>query len=104
MIRDHRNRIWLATWNRGLFRYSLDDNKLVECHPFPSDLETDRKSFRSLYQDADHRIWIGSRSGLIKYIDEKDSFMLYRHDENDKSSMSENTAFSVMQDSLGYIW
>lgn len=104
LIRDHRNRIWMATWNRGLYRYNLDNNELVECHPFPPGLETDRKSFRSLYQDAHHRIWIGSRSGLFKYIEEKDSFILYRHDDNDPESMSENTAFSVMQDSLGYIW
>ena len=53
-------------------------------------------------QDADGFIWIGTRDGLNKYDSRK--FVVYKHDPEDKNSLSANSIYCLLTDSKGTLW
>jgi len=55
-------------------------------------------------EDTDSNIWVGTDKGLNKYIPSENRFIRYMHDENDLTSLSNNTIFYIYEDKTGKIW
>lgn len=104
ILRDSHGYLWVATWASGVFKIDFLEGRVIS-YTFPSTaIYSDNNSCRSLYEDRAGHIWIGTRTGLLKYFPQLDSFRVYRHVEDDPFSMSESTAFCIYEDTLGYIW
>ncbi len=100
---DSKNNLWLVPWNFAPIR--IDKNqRFTNYSDRINGLVDQRVSSRSIMEDSNGTIWIGTRQGLLKYNELKDSFDIYDHDAQDPRSISENTAFDIYEDSLGYIW
>ena len=59
-------------------------------------------SYTALCQDTEGFIWIGSNSGLRRFDGNRCD--VYRNDELDKGSVSDNMIISLYCDSRGNIW
>ena len=64
---DRRNRIWIGTWEAGIFCYepSVKRFRTISADGSqPSDI-------RCFYEEADGKLWIGTRTGLYSFCNEK---------------------------------
>ncbi|MGH1433164.1 MAG: two-component regulator propeller domain-containing protein [Lewinella sp.] len=60
---------------------------------------------RTLYADTlDHKLWVGTISGLSCYDSSTDKFTSYYHNEDDTSTLSDDAIRSVFRDRKGRIW
>ena len=61
-----------------------------------------QSSAMAFIQDDLGQMWIGTRDGLNKY--DGSEFTVYRHDDENPSSISNSDVFCLEKDSKGYIW
>lgn len=61
-----------------------------------------QSSVISVAQDKKGLMWFGTRDGLNKYDGQR--FTVYKHDNNDSSSISNNDITSIFEDSSGDLW
>ena len=61
-----------------------------------------QNSVHAIYKDRDGLMWIGTQDGLNSF-DGKD-FRVYRHDENDSTSISDQFVLSIKEDRDGFLW
>jgi signal transduction histidine kinase/ligand-binding sensor domain-containing protein/DNA-binding response OmpR family regulator len=111
---DNKNIVWLGTYHAGLYRYKLDESgKVIEETNFNHN--TDKPNsissniIRSLAQDLNGNIWIGTANGLNKLLPEEQSkdnpeFTKYFHNEKEKYSLSHNYILPIFISSKGQIW
>ncbi len=97
LLEDSRGHIWIGTWNEGI--YSLDPEGRF--HSYPKINE--RGSAHVIFEDSRHRIWVGSWGcGLFMlrnpYDPSKASWVNYRHDPADPTSLSDNIIYSIGED------
>ncbi len=60
---------------------------------------------KSILQDDKGHYWIGTyRFGLYHFDENRDLLKVYRHNENDTTSISHNSIWKIFQDSNGKIW
>lgn len=94
MAQDHQCMIWLGT-EKGLARY---DGTQAYQIPFP-----DTNTFFSvsaLFEDKDFRIWVGTTSGRIFFMDETRKLKAFEVEEgNPKVPIT-----AIRQDPQGYLW
>jgi signal transduction histidine kinase/ligand-binding sensor domain-containing protein len=96
---EKTGRIWIGTAD-GL---SYLDHGQV--HPFGKLFSTGyTEVILALCPDRYGGVWVGLyRQGLI-YIDKNRRITRYRNDPEDAESLSENSAWTIAEDSLGYVW
>ncbi len=104
LLLDSRNNLWIAMWNRGLYRQDFKSDIFHEYKELETDIYDGAFSGRYLYEDSEANIWIGSRGGLFKYSYEQDLFLHFFSDPSQDSTMCDNTAFCIHEDTLGNIW
>jgi len=61
-----------------------------------------QNSVHCVFQDRDGLVWLGTQDGLNSF-DGKD-FTVYRHDDNDPASISDQFVVSIKEDRAGYLW
>ncbi len=105
LLKDHLGNLWVATWDHGLYKFDFDVGTFYRSDlTISKQIYANTSSCRSLYQDSRDNVWLGTRQGLYQFVSEADTFRGYHHDPSDPESMSENTAFCIYEDSLGFIW
>lgn len=86
IIKDKRNRIWLAT-EKGIIKI---ENQVSKIYPGNPGL--------ALVEDHDGKIWAGTHREGLKLFDEKsDSFVRFMHDPKSPTSISENEVASLVK-------
>ena len=65
-------------------------------------LATNWMNFCPIEQDAQGFIWVGSDHGLHKY--DGYNFTVFTHNENDSTSISNNSINDIHKDSKGRLW
>lgn len=86
IIKDKRNRIWLAT-EKGIIKI---ENQVTKVYPGNPGL--------ALVEDHDGKIWTGThREGLKLYDEKSDSFIRFMHDPKSPISISENEVASLVK-------
>jgi signal transduction histidine kinase/DNA-binding response OmpR family regulator/ligand-binding sensor domain-containing protein len=98
LIEDSNGYIWIGTWSDGITR--LD--------PFTDTFFTyprinPANSAHILFEDNQHNIWIGSWGyGLFRlenpYDSQKVRYVNYRHNKNDRNSLSDDIVYTFSQD------
>lgn len=59
-------------------------------------------SVNTIFQDAQGFMWFGTDKGLHKYDGYR--FTIYRHDEDDPHSLSDDRVLAVVEDRAGMLW
>lgn len=111
LVEDGQGRIWIGTWGGGLNRIDsplkiplqLNDVEQITAPDPNNPLNTDE--IFSLLRDSKDDIWISTtKSGLIHYFLEADTFITYSHNEYDSLSIQNNWVYSVHEDRDARFW
>ncbi len=94
ILQDHQCMIWLGT-SRGLARY--DGSRL---HEIPLEHPDSVDQVISLFEDRTFRIWIGTISGKIFYLDPARKIHAFTIEEGHPRK----PVTAITQDPKGYIW
>jgi signal transduction histidine kinase/ligand-binding sensor domain-containing protein len=83
------------TWNAGAQRsarflhYSVKDG-------------LSENSVHAIYRDHDGLVWIGTQDGLNSF--DGKNFTVYRHDDNDSTTISDQFVVNIKEDNRGFLW
>ena len=94
-------KIWVATPNAGLNLLNLVNEKIRRFQHDPKNPNSlpDNKIF-SLHIDKNDILWIGTKSGLCFYIEEKEKFVSF----TEKDGLPDNNIKSIENDDDGTLW
>ncbi|WP_044200722.1 hybrid sensor histidine kinase/response regulator transcription factor [Flammeovirga sp. OC4] len=108
VVQDENDVLWLGTYFDGLLRFNPHTHQLTKFNKktksqFPSN------TVRSLLEDKDHNIWVGTDKGLVKIRKEEKylnspSFRVFQNDRNDKTSISHDYILTLFEDKDQQIW
>lgn len=59
---DRDGNVWVATWGRGLYRYTKATRKITNCSAGLTD-----EFVHMVFEDREGNLWIGSRAGLSRW-------------------------------------
>ena len=100
---DSKKCVWVGTqWRQGLSRYDYKHDyfttmKLKEDHKLNS------WRFRSMSEDKEGNLWLGTHEGLIILNPENGDYKVLHHN-NKTGSLSHNSVISIFKDSTGTMW
>ena len=94
IFQDKQCMIWLGS-DMGLSRYDG-----TNCHPVLIDGQTADISVRSMFEDSESRIWIGTSSGRIFVMDNKRTLKAFEPEEGHPKV----PITAIRQDMHGQIW
>lgn len=102
---DNNERIWITTLGGGLNLYnSLEDNFTVYKNEVNNYKSIPSNQINTIFEDANHNLWIGTENGLSLFNDELNNFKTYSHQINNSNSLSSNSISSIYEDSEGIFW
>ena len=93
---DHSGALWVGTWESGIakaiFKGHGRNRQIDYFEPYnhnPLDsFSLSYSTIQFIYQDATHRLWIGTAAGLDIYDRKNDRFKHFTHDVDNKNSLS----------------
>lgn len=105
IFEDHAGMIWIGTASRGIDRVNLFgepfDRYVLQPGKLFSMCENDITSF---CEDQMSNLWIGTKNGLMHFNFMSNSFNCFKHNLNDRNSLSDNYIYAIDMDSTGTIW
>lgn len=106
LFEDSHHNLWVGTNGGGLDLYDRTKDRFIHFPPEPDNPKgLPHANVKSIYEDSDGVLWVGSNGGLSKYNRETEEFFTYRHDPNDPNSLSHNSIRSILQDrNTGLLW
>ncbi|NMH86024.1 hybrid sensor histidine kinase/response regulator transcription factor [Flavivirga algicola] len=90
------NKVILTKKNIAHFKFNAADNKSLSDN-----------IINNIYEDRFGSIWIGTHNGGLNKLILKGgnvSFVRYKHDNNNKNSISGDNVFSICEDNHGNLW
>jgi signal transduction histidine kinase/DNA-binding response OmpR family regulator/ligand-binding sensor domain-containing protein len=107
LIRDSKNRIWVASFGGGLHYADLNE-KEITFHQINT-RTTNQNRVRVIMQDRKQLIWAGTNEGVIVFnpdelIRDHRKYINFHFDVNDNSSVNNNEVKAIFEDSKGRIW
>ena len=113
---DSKGRLWIGTVNNGLCLLKYKDNPLHEPYfinfthnPFnPKSINKGR--IRDILDDGKGNLWIGTENGgldilnLSSFENGQPVFIHHEFDENNETSISNNSIYALLKDNQGTIW
>ncbi len=95
--RKSDNEMCICT-EEGIYIYN---QQLDEFHLFPP---AGRMRIQCVLEDHQQNIWIGSYSGLFKFVPSDSSLVSFYYDEDDNRSLSNNRIKCIFEDSRKNLW
>lgn len=102
IIQDHKGMMWIGTAN-GLDRYD-GFNFVVYKNISGDSTSISDNVIRTLFEDHDKNLLIGSEIGLSKYVREKDQFLNYFYDKSSPLKNIKCSVSSIIEDKAGNLW
>jgi signal transduction histidine kinase/ligand-binding sensor domain-containing protein/DNA-binding response OmpR family regulator len=97
ILEDNAGTLWVATAT-GLDRLNREKDNFT--HFFPSHLLL---NVHDIFQDSKKRIWLGTTEGLY-LINSNGRYRVFRHDETNKNSLSDDVIDRITEDKDGKLW
>jgi len=94
---DGRDRLWIGTQHGGVYVHDASGFT-----PLPAG--SINNNIRKVLFDRAGRLWIGTQEGLVSYDTARRVFDAFQHDPADKQSLSQNSIYSIFQDTGGSFW
>ncbi|WP_242130579.1 hybrid sensor histidine kinase/response regulator transcription factor [Aestuariivivens marinum] len=102
---DKLGRLWIATELEGLFCYDPKIDMLKQYDVEINNGASKHHMFISIFCDSSGVIWAGTDGdGLYSINTNNDKLSVYKHQENDRFSISDNTITNITEDSKNNIW
>lgn len=98
---DQKNTLWLG-YEEGLAKYDTKENTFIDFEF--SGRKVIKTGVRSICEDNSGNLWIGTYSGLYILNTTRTDLMHIVHDENDATSLSQNSIYKIIKDARGDIW
>lgn len=97
--------IWIGTYE-GLVKYDTRSRTFIRfIHDPEDDQSISFNEIRSLYEDAEENLWIGTGGGGLNRLDiHENKFYHYNYKSNDSTSVSNNSIYSIFEDRTGNLW
>lgn len=105
LFKDRFKNIWIGTWRNGL---NYIDRNYKPFEHYKINFKPDgliNNNVRSVFQDSDGDIWIGSTDGgcLSKFNPSARSFTHYRHEKNNPYSLGSTYVLAISEARPGYL-
>ncbi len=101
LMQDSKGYLWIGS--DGLFRFDgVNAIHFISDPKIPGSLINN--SIKSIAEDTDRTIWIGTLNGISNYDPSTNRFTNYIHKENDTSSLITNADNIVFVDKQGAVW
>ena len=98
ITQDSTGQTWVGTWSSGLNKM---DSKSIGFKPFAHNSDT---ATLSMLEYPPGQLWSATTDGLNQYDLTSGRFTTFRHDENDKNSLSDDFLRTLYIDSTGALW
>lgn len=98
ILEDNYGNLWIASAG-GLDKLNRDKDNFS--HFFSTN---EIVHVRDIFQDTRNRIWLGTSTGLYLINSTNNSFKVFRHDENNKNSLSNDDVNRIEEDKDGNLW
>jgi len=100
-----KNELWLGLMNTGLCAVDLSDYS----YKFYTDPETiegvsSNNDVKAIYIDKDDMIWLGTDYGLKIFNRKSNTYLRYRFESENKSTLSSNQVSCIYEDGNKVIW
>ncbi len=93
LYKDSLGRIWIGTVDKGICYYDNLEKKFVSIKGFPE------VCVRSIAEDSEKNIWIGSEDGLYIYYPKTGQLINRKRDYDDhKYSLNDNAIYTIFKD------
>ena len=104
LLEDSAGRLWVGTYGGGLNRYDPVGDRFMHYRP-GGEGTLSHKVIGRLYEDRQGTMWVGTLGGgLNRYDPQTDRFEVFRHDEAQADSLSNNNVYSLLEDKRGRFW
>jgi len=113
IISDNNGDLWIGTFG-GLSHYNARTNSFTNyIHDTGRPSSLSENKVVSLYLDPKNVLWIGTWGGGLNQLDLKDphhtdprlaTFINYRHNPDDSSSLSEDSVWAIRETADGNLW
>ena len=107
ILRDSRNRIWVASFGGGLHYADLNEKDITFRHINTRTVNQDMA--RVIMQDHTGMIWTGTNEGVNVFdpdelVRDNTKYINFHFDVNDDRSINNNEVKAIFEDSKGRIW
>ncbi len=94
--------LWIGTYNGGLNLYDRENNIFRKF--IPNELVRESYTIKSIVDDKNGNLWIGTRNGLYIFDKTNHTFKQSAHDANNPNSISQNNVQAIYRDTNGNFW
>lgn len=103
IYQDNQNDIWIGTFGEGISFYSERSKKFNTVKAGEIPLSINHNLVNAITED-ENSIYIGTDGGFNVMDKKSGKFTLYRHDVNNKQSITSDAIYALCKDSKGNIW
>lgn len=108
IIEDSKGRMWIAAFREALLMYDPKNGQLAHFeHDEKDPTSISLNLVRSILEDSDRNIWIGTEGGGLNKVvesDDKISFKRFNKSISDSTSLSSDLIVSLFEDSEKNLW
>ncbi len=106
LFSDSQGRIWVGTFNQGLFLLDSTLNIKTQYFNNPNDPESvPSNRVYQIFEDRSGSLWVGTwKGGISVYHPFASKFQHFTHTWYDSSSLSDATIWSIQEDQAGALW
>lgn len=105
IFEDSKKNIWIGTWEHGLFRIGRDGSQKQYLPDKKKPDNSISSAFvRTICEDNNDNLWIGTRKGLDCLYIENDRFLHYDANESNSRMLTNESVWSLYRDKQGTIW
>ena len=94
-------RIWIGTIDGGINRLDRTTDRITPVDILP---EHPMTTIRTIFEDQEENLWIGTDQGLYYYEVSRGVVKSYQHDPDNPASISRNGVYCIAQDPQENIW
>ncbi|PQA53451.1 hybrid sensor histidine kinase/response regulator transcription factor [Siphonobacter curvatus] len=97
LAKDKEQNLWIGTKYGGVNLYRQRHFSAL----LPAKIDP---NIRKIMPDKRGKLWIASLEGLYRYDPDLQQLQTYRHDPENRKSLSQNSIYSLFEDTNGSIW
>jgi len=102
---DSKGRLWIGTYGGGLCRYNENSDDFSCYSNYRESSVKLGNAVKVIYEDSRGYLWIGTKaSGLSCFNPVRETFINYRYDEKDSTSITGNAITGITETADGNIW
>ncbi|MDR0542569.1 MAG: hypothetical protein LBH19_10240, partial [Dysgonamonadaceae bacterium] len=99
---DSDNILWIGAYHSGVYTANTNSRTVKKIHSW---LAINRlETVRAIQEDGKGILWFGTRGGLVSYNKTSQTYNYFLRDEEDGTSMSQNSVLSLCVDAKGDLW